>query len=337
MPNRRPCSPALLAVMIVVSATFCATVVAGTATGPSPFHGDLAPTNRPVDVAWHGAGATRLAHPIAAVATSSPADEKLPPNWLVQVGFVARQDARPQDIQRIADLEKSLAGLDAKDSKRAKIERDLARERDSAEERRGFIVYGSRAAADAKGRPTEGGYAQCAFLLPGDAAIRKTLAETKPGDFLVVQTLGSKSVLSVSGRGWIEARRASAGRHEVDWGAAKAFAAFPQKPSPAPGNVAATLRFQNVKERESGEGYRYTLSFKADAPPTEKSRLVVWYAIRFRTSRGEIIGPVLDDFTIERGKDGSFAGSFGFDVGAPAGGTLDPGAAAAEVVAVMWE
>ena len=100
--------------------------------------------------------ASRMSMPPIADAAASTAmavwADDTPPNWLVQVGHVARQDLRPQDQERIAALEKKLAELPADDAARARLERDLARERDTAEERRGFIVYGWRSAADAKGR-----------------------------------------------------------------------------------------------------------------------------------------------------------------------------------------
>ncbi|MCA9283944.1 MAG: hypothetical protein KDA22_01925 [Phycisphaerales bacterium] len=264
-------------------------------------------------------------------------NDKPPPNWLVQVGHVALQDLNAGDLKRIASLETELAALGPADPKREPLTKKLAREKETAENRRGFVVYGWRADADAKGRPTDGSRTVSAILLPGDAGNRRTLSEFKPGDFIVVQATGSKRILSVSGRSFVEARRASRTTFGDDWGAAKAFAELPEKPAPPEGGVTASVRFRSVKERDSGEGYRYTLSVEAASPPATAQTLVAWCAVRYRTDRGEVIGPVLDEVSIERGKEGGFARAYGFDVTAWSGTKLDPTAATVEVIATIWK
>lgn len=279
---------------------------------------------------------------------SAPAADQLPPNWIVQVAHVAREDSRPQDLKRIESLTERLAGLAEHDPQRATVEQAIQREREAADGRRGFIIYGMRAAADAKGRPIEGGRGMVAFVVPADPVNRRTLEALKLGDpapYVVIASAGSKPLLTVSGRAWIAARKATASTLDLGWDAPKMFASLPARPSgqprATPADVKATLRFQQVKERDSGEGYRYSLALSAEPPPGPlkgtRRKVTLWYEVRYQTTRGDVIGPMLSDAVLERGENGTFSRSFGFDVIAPEGTALDPGGATVEVVAAVWE
>jgi len=245
-------------------------------------------------------------------------------SWLVRIEHMHRRDIQPDDAKRLEALAESIESA-ATPREKAAAERALEDARTAAAAHAGFIIYGWSMHADALGRSVSDSSAMSGFFVPGGPDAERLFGGMNPGDCIAIDRQGAEELFTFEGRKWIRALRGVAAANNTKL-KTQAFSLPPDRPmSPAQQAIRVTFRAGQTVPHNDNLWHKSTVRVEAEREATTRPELTVYLATRVIGPRGEVFGPIIESFDVQRlSRDQSFDVTRSFDIITLNGFQIDP-------------
>jgi hypothetical protein len=218
--------------------------------------------------------------------------------WLVRVEHVHRCDLLPDDAKRLEALSAKVEAAETAHEKRA-AQRRLEREREKAEARVGYLLYGWSMRADGQARPVTNSSAMAAFFIPGGRDADRLLRSMQPGDCVAIDRRGAADLFTFSGRRFVRAKRGVAVQCDDNL-KSKSFSLPPEPREEMQNAIDVKLSYSKTEPHNENTRHRYSLRVQASGDVTKGSELKLWLHVRFVGSDNQVYGPIIETVDVPR-------------------------------------